>query len=143
MAILRLSLSNQPSELARVKYALAEFLDEEGIAPGTVNRVTHIVEELVVNVIRHAFDDNAKHTILLDVRTDSRGVAVVVEDDGKPFDPRDASPPPLKELLEAGKCGGLGVAMIKKLARDLEYKRVDGKNHVRAFVEHGSSSSSA
>jgi serine/threonine-protein kinase RsbW len=143
MAILRLSLSNQPSELSRVKFALGEFLEEEGVVPLTVNRVMHIVEELVVNVIRHAFDDTAKHTILLDVRTDARGVAIVVEDDGKPFDPRDASSPPLTELLEAGKAGGLGVTMIKKLARDLEYKRVDGRNHVRAFVEHGSSPSSA
>lgn len=117
-------------------FALAEFLDDEGVSKSTAHRVKLVVEELVVNVIQHAFDDGAPHAILLDVRTDPQGVAIVVEDDGKPFDPTVASSPPLKELLETGKSGGLGVAIIKKVTRDLKYERAEGKNRVRAFVEN-------
>src|SRR4030095_12139090 len=134
MAILRLTISNQLAELRRMGFALAEFLDDEGVSNSTAHRVKLVVEELVVNVIQHAFDDGAPHAILLDVRTDARGVAVVVEDDGKPFDPTVAPSPPLKELLETGKSGGLGVAIIKKVTRDLTYERAEGKNRVRAFI---------
>ena len=135
MAILRVTIANQLAEIRRLGFALAEFLDEEGVPPAMSHRVKLVVEELVVNVIQHAFADAAEHTILLDVRTEPGGVAIVVEDDGKPFDPRAVSPPKINELLEAGKSGGLGVAIIKKMARDLEYQRVGGKNRVRAFVE--------
>lgn len=138
MAILRLTLSNQRAEIARVHSTLAEFLDEEGVPPGMAHRVKLVVEELVVNVIQHAFADDAKHAILLDVRTEPGGIAVVVEDDGKPFDPRAVSPLKIGELLEAGRSGGLGVAIIKKMARDLEYVRAGGRNRVRAFVAYAS-----
>ena len=141
MAILRLTFSNQLSEIRRVGFALAEFLDDEGITPTTSHRVKLVVEELIVNVIQHAFDDGHKHTALLDVRTESEGVAIVVEDDGKPFDPRKAVSPPLSDLLEAGKSGGLGVTIIKKVARDLSYERLDGKNRVRVFIAHASKAS--
>jgi len=136
MAILRLTISNQLAELRRMGFALAEFLEDEGISRSTAHRVKLVVEELVVNVIQHAFDDGAPHAILLDIRTDENGVAIVVEDDGKAFDPTVAPSPPLKELLETGKSGGLGVAIIKKVTRDLKYERVDDRNRVRAYVEN-------
>lgn len=136
MAILRLTFSNQLSEIRRVGFALAEFLEEEGASRATGHRVKLVVEELIVNVIQHAFDDGQKHTALLDVRTEADGVAILVEDDGAPFDPRKAVSPPLSELLEAGKSGGLGVTIIKKVARDLSYERVDGKNRVRVFIDN-------
>ncbi len=138
MAILRLTFSNQLAEIRRVGFALAEFLDEEGVPPPMSHRVKLVVEELVVNVIQHAFDDGDAHQILLDIRTEADGVAIVVEDDGRPFDPSRAPSPSITELLEAGKAGGLGVAIIRKVARDLSYQRVDGKNRVRAFVAHES-----
>ena len=136
MAILRLTISNQLAELRRMGFALAEFLDDEGVSKSTAHRVKLVVEELVVNVIQHAFDDGAPHAILLDVRTDPQGVAIMVEDDGKRFDPTIAAAPPLKELLESGKSGGLGVAIIRKVTRELKYERTDNKNRVRAYVEN-------
>jgi len=45
--------------------------------------------------------------------------------------------PKLDELLEAGKSGGLGVTIVRKMTRDLDYQRIDEKNRVRAFVEFG------
>jgi anti-sigma regulatory factor (Ser/Thr protein kinase) len=135
MAILRLTLSNQLDELVRIN-ALTEFLDEEGVPPAIAQRVKLVVEELVVNVIQHAFDDGGKHSILLDVRTEPGGVTIVVEDDGKPFDPRKAPTPAAKELMEAGKRGGLGMTIIKKVVRDLDYERTEGRNRVRAFIAY-------
>jgi len=136
MAILRLTISNQLAELRRMGFALAEFLDDEGVSKSTAHRVKLVVEELVVNVIQHAFDDGAPHAIVLDIRTDPQGVAIMVEDDGKAFDPTSAPSPPLKELLESGKSGGLGVAIIKKVTRELTYQRVDDKNRVLAYIEN-------
>jgi anti-sigma regulatory factor (Ser/Thr protein kinase) len=113
MSILRLTVSNDKAELPRVNFALMEFLHDDGVPPEVVHRVRLVVEELVVNVIQHGFDNGAKHAILLDVRTEPRRVVIVVEDDGKPFDP---SPQP----------GGLAAA--RPGARDREARRA-GRHH--------------
>jgi len=138
MAILRLTLSNRPHEIPRALRALSEFLDEEGVLPAMAHRTKLVVEELVANVVQHAFDDDATHTILLDVRTEPAGVVIVVEDDGKPFDPRAVNPPSVDQLLKAGADGGLGITIIQKATSDLEYTREAGKNRVRAFIAHAS-----
>ncbi len=143
MAILRVTLSNQIAEVRRLGALLAEFMDEEGVPPSMAHRVKLVVEELVVNVIQHAFADQARHAILLDVRTEAGGIAVVVEDDGAPFDPRAVPPIDVGKLLEAGRSGGLGVAIVKKMARDLEYVRAGEKNRVRAFVAYRDATGSA
>jgi serine/threonine-protein kinase RsbW len=138
MGLLRMSLNNDPGEMKRINAALMEFLGEEGVPPGSVNRVRLVVEELVVNIIRHAFEDEAEHTIVLTLRTEPGRVHVVTEDDGKPFDPREAPPPPLGRPLEEQAEGGYGVFLVKSMTRSLDYTRAGGKNRVSAVVQYGS-----
>ncbi len=140
MSLLRMSLPNELGEFRRINHALLEFLTDEGVPPDSVNRVRLVVEELVVNIIRHAFDDGAEHTIVLDVRTEPRRVQVTIEDDGKPFDPREAPEPVLRGPLEERRTSGYGIYIVKHMTRALEYARVTGKNRVRAIIEYGVSS---
>jgi anti-sigma regulatory factor (Ser/Thr protein kinase) len=136
MGLLRIALSNDLEEMRRVNAALREFLGEEGVHPDGLKRVRLVVEELVVNIIQHAFDDDTKHTIVLTLRTEPRRVTVTTEDDGKPFDPREAPPPPLGRPIEEQGKGGYGIHIVKHMAKSLEYTRADGRNRVRAVVEY-------
>lgn len=135
MGLLRTTLANDLGELKRINAALLEFLSEEGVPPAVVNRVRLVVEELVVNIITHAFEDSAAHTIVLTLRTEPGRVHVATEDDGKAFDPRDAPPPPLGRPLEEQGNGGYGIHIVKHMTKALDYERVGHKNRVRAVVE--------
>ncbi|HEX5133406.1 MAG TPA: ATP-binding protein [Candidatus Krumholzibacteria bacterium] len=120
--------------MRRVNSALADFLGEAGFSPRHINRVRLVVEELVVNIITHAFAEGSPHTIALTLRSDPRHVMVETEDDGKPFDPRGAAPPPLGRPIEEQGNGGYGIYIVKRMTQSLDYERVDGKNRTRAVV---------
>jgi len=135
MAMLRVSLTNDVREVRRINTALGDFLAEEGVPGRTIHHVRLVVEELVVNVVRYAYADQAAHRIGLDVRTEPRRVIVTVEDDGRPFNPNDAPAPKLHESLEAQRVGGLGILLVKKLSRELTYTREHDRNRVRVTID--------
>jgi len=136
MGMLRVSLANQIGEIRRVNAALADLLEEEGVPERTIHHVRLVVEELVSNIVRHAFDDQDAHRIDVDVRTEPRRVVVTVEDDGREFDPNAAPEPRILETLQ--RRGGLGIHMVKKLTSDLNYSRTSDRNRVRATIDFAS-----
>jgi anti-sigma regulatory factor (Ser/Thr protein kinase) len=138
MGMLRVSVANDAREIGRINHALGDFLAEEGVPGRTIHHVRLVVEELVVNVVRYAYDDQAAHKIGVDVRTEPRRVVVTVEDDGRPFNPNDVPPPQLRESLEARRVGGLGIHLVKKLSRELTYIRENDRNRVRATIDFAS-----
>jgi anti-sigma regulatory factor (Ser/Thr protein kinase) len=135
MAMLRVSVANDVREVRRINHALADFLAEEGVPGRTIHHVRLVVEELVVNVVRYAYEDKSAHKIGVDVRTEPRRVVVTIEDDGRPFNPHDAPPVALRESMESRRGGGLGIHLVKKLSRELTYTRVDNRNRVRATID--------
>jgi serine/threonine-protein kinase RsbW len=136
MGLLRMSVKNDPGEMKRINSVLKEFLGEEGVPPRGVNRARLVVEELIVNIIRYAFEDESEHTIVLTLRTEPGRVHVVTEDDGKPFDPREAPPPPLGRPLDEQSEGGYGIYLVKRMTTSLDYARAGGRNRVGAVVEY-------
>ncbi len=137
MSVLRIPLKNDLGEMKRINAALIDFLGEEGVRPEDINRVRLVVEELLVNIIKHAFNDDIRHTIVLTLRTGPEGVSVLTEDDGRPFDPREAPPPPLGRPLEEHGEGGYGIYIVKQMTTSLTYTRANGKNQVHAVVRRG------
>ena len=61
--------------------------------------------------------------------TDGRLIAEI-EDDGKPFDPREAATPAPKGNLQSRKIGGLGLHFVKTLMDEVGYARVGRQNVV-------------
>jgi anti-sigma regulatory factor (Ser/Thr protein kinase) len=139
MALARMTIANDREEMRRVNRALTEFLTEEGIPTKVVNRVRLVVEELVVNVIDHAYDDEDAHMIMVGLRTEPHRVAITIEDDGKPFDPRNAPSPPLSGKLEERTTSGHGIYIVKHMTNLLDYARAGDRNRVRAVIEYGPS----
>src|SRR3954466_7307296 len=97
MAMLRVSLANDVREVRRINHALSDFLADEGVPGRTIHHVKLVVEELVVNVVRYALEDQAAPQRGVDVRTEPRRVIVTIEDDGRPFNPNEAPPIALRE----------------------------------------------
>jgi serine/threonine-protein kinase RsbW len=135
MGLLRVSLANNIAELRRINAVLGDFLGEEGVPDRVLNRVRLVVEELVVNAIRYAFPDGTAHRINVELRTEPRRVIVTLDDDGRPFDPNDAPPPPLNEPWETRRTGGLGIYLVKKMSSELSYSRDGDRNRTRVTVD--------
>ena len=55
---------------------------------------------------------------------------MLVEDDGKPFNPLEAEDPAVSQDLDSINIGGLGIHLVKKMMDDIDYQRVKGKNRL-------------
>jgi anti-sigma regulatory factor (Ser/Thr protein kinase) len=88
------------------------------------------LDELVTNIIRYAWDDPAGREVAVRVERTAFELIVTLEDDGRPFDPRQAAPPPIPQSLDEAVPGGRGLMLVKAICQRLDYERRDGKNRV-------------
>ncbi len=123
-----LTLANNLSELPRLQTALAEFAEKGGLSKGILHDLELILEEIVVNIISYAYAEAARHEIFLTLATEGNDLVVRVQDDGRAFDPLKVPEPDLNVPLEARPIGGLGMHLVRNLAREVRYERVQGRN---------------
>jgi anti-sigma regulatory factor (Ser/Thr protein kinase) len=128
MAALSLTLANRMEEVPRLVELLDAFGQEAQLADDVVFRVTVALDEVVTNIVRHAFDSEGGHDILLGITADRGFVTAVVEDDGPPFDLRTVAPADIEAPIERRPIGGLGVHLVRSLTHGLEYRREGARN---------------
>ena len=107
--------------------AAQAFLESHCVEP----KPAIIMDEIVSNIVRCS---GAKAFSIAFDRNDV-GIAMTFSDDGMPFDPtKDAAPPNLDAPLEKRDVGGLGIFMVKKMAREVSYRRIDNSNVLKVVL---------
>jgi len=127
---IRIVLRNDLSEIAKLNQELENFRRKCSLSSKTLFELNLILEEVLANVISHAYGDNRLHEIV--VRADLRDgeLIIEVEDDGRPFNPLQIPPPDLDRPLEQRNVGGLGLHLVRELTSSIEYTRREDKNHL-------------
>src|SRR5262245_40134322 len=106
----------------------------DNVLPKAVTfKVRLVLEELVLNLIDHA---TGSTTDRIDVRIelDAGRVALVLEDDGDPFDPRSAPAFDKAKPLEERGPRGMGIHLVRSMTEDIAYERVDSRNRLSAVI---------
>jgi serine/threonine-protein kinase RsbW len=103
-----------------------------------VYSVQLVLQEACTNILRHGYNDKKGFSIevnlcaaMLTVEQGVNHQALIMElvDNASPFDPTKVEvrqPDPL-ELQE----GGYGLYLVHKLTNKLEYRRIEGRNHLK------------
>jgi anti-sigma regulatory factor (Ser/Thr protein kinase) len=116
-----------PDSVGRLVEDMEAYAEAAMLAPRLTHHLALVVEEAVANVASHAtgasFMDISVH------RTPGE-LLVLVEDDGPPFDPLAVSPADTEAALDDREPGGLGVLLIRKLSRQVEYTRDGALNRL-------------
>jgi len=127
-----------PARLASlfdVSAFIAEICAAAAIAPDLCLKLTLLVEELFVNTVTHGHGRDCEEPVSLAVEASPGRVALCYEDTAPPYDPFHAvTPPDERADVEDRLVGGLGVLLVSTLAKNAEYRRVDGKNQIRLVV---------
>ncbi len=128
MNTISIQLKNNLSELESLNKVVAEFAERHRLSSKVLLNLSLALEEILTNVISHAYDDNDEHQIMVRLFLEQGQLKVEVEDDGRPFNPLEAPEPDLNKSLEERSIGGLGIHFVRKLMDELEYRRKEGKN---------------
>jgi anti-sigma regulatory factor (Ser/Thr protein kinase) len=88
-----------------------------------------ICEEVVTNQIRHTdFEDKEPSIELCVDLKGSDSIVFVFKDNAKEFNPLAKDEPDITKSLEETELGGLGIFMVKKYSKNLNYEYKDGFN---------------
>ena len=102
--------------LSPFRKELRYILGSEGWEKKTAEEILLAVDEALTNIIRHSYQGTpGKMTVDLDVTPEK--VEIVLEDQGKRFDPTQVPPPELPRH----KPGGLGVHFIRTIMDEMLY----------------------
>ena len=106
---LSIKLKNSYSELSLLKNTLQQYCEFRGLPSNAVFAITLCLDEAVTNVISYGYDDYNEHTIEVSVRSGQGMIEIMIEDDGKPFNPLEYATPDIKCPIDERPVGGLGI----------------------------------
>ena len=103
------------------------LLEEFGDDP----KAAVILDEIVSNIVRCS----GAHSFTVKLVRVGNDLTMVFRDGGKPFDLlTDTTDPDVKAEAEGRRVGGLGVYMVKKMAKAIGYERTDDENILTVTV---------
>ena len=125
-----------PGERARVEdlnTSLEAVLTRHGIDAGVRGDVRLIVEELASNAIAYGGVDGdvGQHELSVNIAIAGDLLTLEFRDEGAPFDPLSAADPDLDADIMDRPLGGLGLYLIRQIAEETHYRRVDDANLLR------------
>ena len=124
-----LEIENDLSELHRIHDCLERLAEEWKIPPKPVFDITLTVEELISNVINYGYEDTG-NLIMLTFSLNDDVLSILIEDEGKAFNPLDMPAPDINAPVEDRKIGGLGIHLAKTLMDSFAYERKGDRNSV-------------
>jgi len=124
-----LRIANQIDEIERVAALVDDFAAQCRLSNEVVVALNVSLDEIINNIISYGYEDSGHHDIVVRLALQSGNVEVVVEDDGKAFDPLQVPPPDLN--AKPRKIGGVGLHFVRNLMDELEYARRGDINQLR------------
>lgn len=127
-----------PAEIKKIADVL-RTVDNWNIHEGLVERcrlnIKLILDELLSNICHYAGLPNNVCYIELTLCRKDESVVVTIRDSGIPFNPLEKKPPDLMLPLEERPIGGLGIFLVKRISRQVEYRRENNQNVLTAWID--------
>ncbi len=120
---LTLHFANSAEEAPRIARRVEYYLHDRQIPDTVINKLLLCVDELITNIIAHAYNDAQEHAVLLECRVFNDKIELELRDDGVQFDPTKQTRPNTNLAVEDRDIGGLGIHLVMTLMDKVEYIR--------------------
>ena len=128
-------LENKLEELSVLTQILQVFLRPYQMPSATLYALELTLEEILVNIVSYAYEDDTPHEIEFKVEVDDNMIAMKFIDDGTPFNPLTVRKADTQQPLMERGIGGLGINVVRKMRDMMEYQRKDDKNILRIWFQ--------
>ncbi len=100
---------------------------------GTRYNILLALQEMVTNVLRHAYRGDESKPVRLQFVAEPRGIEITLRDQGPPFDPLAAHGPDVDAEDLPASPGGFGILIMKAVMESIDYQR-DGDWNVLTMM---------
>ncbi|MDR0867170.1 MAG: ATP-binding protein [Planctomycetota bacterium] len=121
------AVDNNFEALALLAAEVSAFSAAAGLPDKTAQHIDVAVEELLTNVVKYGYDDDAPHQIKVTLAAAERSATLTVVDDGHFFDPTGVPP----RAINDPRVGGWGLMLVRQYAQSLTYERHGDENRSR------------
>lgn len=101
-----------------------------GLDESAVYHCELAADEACTNIIMHAYGGEDLGDIRLTCKSEPGALTVILEDHGRPFDPRTIMAPDLSGPLEELAEGGLGVHLMRQLMDEVLFEPGEDRNRL-------------
>lgn len=122
---------NRREDIRSVIDAVERFAAANGIGSATLHDVSVVLDEALANIIAYGFEPGRQSEISIQTEYEQGTISIVIEDQGRPFDPTQAPDPDTVKPLQSRQAGGLGIHFMRSLMDEVSYSRLDGMNRLR------------
>ena len=130
-SVLSFEFLNDLCELRRLPQIVESFSAEHTFSDSLRSDLYLVLEELLINIISYAYDDEKKHKIQMHMTVEKNVMIVQLIDNGQPFNPLLVSAAKPSKKLSEQIIGGLGIHLVKNLMDESFYER---KDHLNIFT---------
>lgn len=120
--------------LDEIRDFIAQVARQSGFADKEVYSLQLAADEAASNIIEHAYEGIGTGSIGISCEMHEDSLIIIMQDQGKAFDPSKVRHPNLKADLSARQIGGLGVYLMRKLMDEVHYKST-GKNNTLTLIK--------
>ncbi len=126
--MVEIRLRNRVEDLAPLRRAVDAFVHDHSLGERDGHVLQLVLEEIVTNLIRHGYDDDDSHEILVRLELEEDRLTIQIEDDGRSFDPRSAQSPDTDAPIFDRPIGGLGLHLVRSFVDEVDHCRRAGRN---------------
>ncbi len=109
---------------------IKKILEENGREKEFLYKIELILEEILLNICRYAYPPGEIGEVEVILSLGEKEISLTFEDQGKPFNPLEFKPKIIQEddPLEELEPGGLGIFLVKEMAKKVSYEHRKGRN---------------
>jgi len=108
--------------LDEIREFVAEIAKMGGFSEKEVYSLQLAADEAASNIIEHAYEGISDASLDVSCELKKDTIIIIMQDQGKPFDPSKVKQPNLKADLSDRQIGGLGVYLMRKLMDEVRYE---------------------
>ncbi len=125
-----ISIRNRLNEIGHAHRSFLTFIGNYQVEDALIQKMSIVIDEVLSNIIQYGFKSQEIHTIDIEYIIHKNILEMKFVDDGRPFNPLMIPQPDLNHPLELIEGGGLGIHIMRNLADDINYSRIDGRNYL-------------
>ncbi len=124
------TINNDFDELEKIQSFITELGKNHNIGTKNISHIQLALEELIVNIISYAYEDQKTHQIQLKVELSQNKLILCLSNQGKAFNPVTYKSTNTHTNLRERTLGGVGVLLARNLVDDMSYSYQNDTNQL-------------